>query len=705
MTRRVNRVLQQLRLSLGSREAGTLSDGQLLGRWTADRDEAAFELLVRRHGPMVLGVCRRLLGHVQDAEDAFQATFLALVRKADAIHKQAAISSWLYKVAYRVALRARTRSASRPVCSARLEDVAGAPVQDYLWSDLRPVLDEEVSRLPRCFQDVFILCQLEGKTNEEVARQLGCPLGTVVSRLSRARERLRTQLVRRGLTLSAGVLATTGLIESASGALPPVLVSSTTELALIFVNNGPEAATISTQITTLTNGVLKTMFMTKLRIVAAVALAVCLLSGGLTHSLVYRSMAAAPGGEDEPGQVEKKSPTNAGWRVLATYENKSPVQGLAFTPDGERLVVGDKDGGVRIWDIAAGQGPKGIVVGDFDGDGILDLAISPDGKGLAVRKKATVVLRDVKSGKIRWIHDVQDGTGHFTFAPDGQVLVFSDQGGVIRLLDVGTGKEIRRLPAQNQKPSAVAFSPDGRFLVTAAQEPGVRLWEAATGRIMMSLKLNDPVTHVAVGPDGKYLLLVDVKGTLHLADLPTGKLLRTFVGQPGRATSAAFSPDGKRLVVVGQDPVVRVWDVDSGIAAQLKQHQGRVRYLAFSPDGKTLATGADDRRVVLWRLASAREIPARITIRKNIDRLDRLIHGLIQDKRADRDCVDALYLTTLGRYPSEVERNFLLKHLAKADGRRQEALDDVVWSLINTREFQERLDELNSRDPRKNPGK
>src|SRR5262249_1365227 len=161
----------------------------LLQRWLARRDEAAFELLLWRHGPMVLALCRRLLRHAQDAEDAFQATFLTLVRKAGSIANREALAAWLYKVAYRVALRARAAAATRAALPITSMDLPAAePAQDLLWRDLRPVLDEEVSRLPARFRGPFVLCYLEGKTNEQAARELGCPLGTVLSRLSRGRE-------------------------------------------------------------------------------------------------------------------------------------------------------------------------------------------------------------------------------------------------------------------------------------------------------------------------------------------------------------------------------------------------------------------------------------------------------------------------------------------------------------------------------------
>jgi RNA polymerase sigma factor (sigma-70 family) len=199
--------LQQGESILVPRDAAQPTDGQLLQRFAAKQDEAAFAILVRRHGTMVLGVCRRVLDNEHDAEDAFQATFLVLARQAQSIRKLESVGSWLYGVAYRISLRARSDAARR---RALEEQARTMPEQDPFveaaWRELRPVLDEEVDRLPAKYRAPIILCYLEGKTNTEAARELGWTKGTVSGRLARARELLRTRLARRGVTVAPALL-------------------------------------------------------------------------------------------------------------------------------------------------------------------------------------------------------------------------------------------------------------------------------------------------------------------------------------------------------------------------------------------------------------------------------------------------------------------------------------------------------------------
>src|SRR5205807_5146944 len=169
--------------------------------------DTAFAVLVQRHGPAVLGVCRRVLGHEQEAEDAFQATFLVLARRAGLIAKHESVGSWLYGVALRVAQKARAGLVRRQKRETQLHDLAALePAPDWIWREIQPVLDEEIGRLPARYKAPFILCHLQGKSNAEAARELGCRPGTIFSRLARARGLLRTRLTRRGLALSAGML-------------------------------------------------------------------------------------------------------------------------------------------------------------------------------------------------------------------------------------------------------------------------------------------------------------------------------------------------------------------------------------------------------------------------------------------------------------------------------------------------------------------
>ncbi len=274
-----------------------LGDAELLERFVSQRDAAAFELLVRRHGPMVLGVCRRLLGHAHDAEDAFQATFLALARKAGAIQRGGSVGSWLYHVAYRVALRARAERARR---GEHEQPVLAEPVsvaEEPGTGELRQVLDEEVNRLPARQRSAFILCCLEGKTGEEAARELRCPPGTISSRLTRARERLRVGLTRRGL--APAVLA--GAMASESP-VPAALVESALSAALLFTAGAAAEGVPSALAVHLAEGVLRAMTLTKLRI-AALLLAVCLLSAGGVFTL--QALQATLPEQEPPGPVQK----------------------------------------------------------------------------------------------------------------------------------------------------------------------------------------------------------------------------------------------------------------------------------------------------------------------------------------------------------------------------------------------------------------
>jgi RNA polymerase sigma-70 factor (ECF subfamily) len=217
-----------------------LTDGQLLERFTRRRDEAAFRALVDRHGPMVLDVCRRVLRDPHAAEDAFQATFLVLARKSGTLARPELLGNWLYGVAYRLALKAKTGTARRAAherqaatMATRADDI-GPPSDPHLalaWREVQVILDEELSRLPEKPRAAVVLCYLEGKTHEEAARQIGCPVGSMSTLVAQARELLRRRLTRRGLTFSAGVLALL-LAQSSAAAVPPVLADATVKAGL-----------------------------------------------------------------------------------------------------------------------------------------------------------------------------------------------------------------------------------------------------------------------------------------------------------------------------------------------------------------------------------------------------------------------------------------------------------------------------------------
>jgi RNA polymerase sigma factor (sigma-70 family) len=254
---------------------GPAPDERLLERFAAERDEAAFEVLVWRHGPMVLGVCRRVLGDAHAAEDAFQATFLALARQARSVRRGTALAGWLHRVARRVALRAR-HAAARRTWHERRAAVSGIAAGEPA-GDLRAVLDEELDRLPARLRLPVVLCYLEGRSTAEAARRIGCPRGTVLSRLAAARSKLRARLVRRGLAPAAGGLAALAAPANA----PAALVAATVRAALAFAAGRVGAlGAAAPGVIALTEGVLRTMLISKLTCTAAVVLAVGVLGTG-----------------------------------------------------------------------------------------------------------------------------------------------------------------------------------------------------------------------------------------------------------------------------------------------------------------------------------------------------------------------------------------------------------------------------------------
>lgn len=276
-------VIQYLRGIAARGDAAHVSDDQLLERFVSQRDEAAFELLVWRHGKMVLGVCRRLLHDTHAAEDAFQASFLMLARRASAIHKRSSVGGWLYKVAYRVALQARAQTLKRTSREAPFQEISkvaaiGDAHEEAERRELRFVIDDEVNRLPEKYRVPFVLCYFQGRSNAEAARELGCALGTVESRLTRARQRLRTRLSHRGFWVSGGLSAAVFSEGVASAWVPTPLVIHTAKVAAQAAT-GPVAGAVSAHVAALTEGVLRAMFMTKLRIIAAV-LGISLLGSG-----------------------------------------------------------------------------------------------------------------------------------------------------------------------------------------------------------------------------------------------------------------------------------------------------------------------------------------------------------------------------------------------------------------------------------------
>jgi RNA polymerase sigma factor (sigma-70 family) len=336
-----SRELQTL-FSVGT--LGGLSDGRLLERFAAHRDEAAFEALVRRHGSMVWGICRRLLRDHHDAEDAFQATFLVLARKGQSIAKRELVANWLYGVAYQTAMKARSTRAKRRMREGQVTDTAEPEaVSLNRPDDLTESLDRELSRLPDKYRIPIVLCELQEKTHQEAAELLGWPIGTVSGRLSRAKSLLAQRLARTGISLSAGSLAALLTQDVASASMPTRLIGSTVQAASLFaVGRAVSVGVVSAEVTGLTREVLKMMVLGKLKGMVTVLLVIGAIGLGLFLHPV-RSLGVVQSGEVPVARMPAPSkvpihPDGAGsgkllqaldWALTAVDPDKRRVSALA----------------------------------------------------------------------------------------------------------------------------------------------------------------------------------------------------------------------------------------------------------------------------------------------------------------------------------------------------------------------------------------
>ncbi len=370
-----------------------LNDDALLRRFVSDRDEAAFEVLVWRHGGAVLALCRRLLGDAHDAEDAFQAAFLTLARRAGSIARRQAVAAWLCRVAFRIALklRARRRRQAGP-CPPPDELPAREGTPDLIWRDLRPVLDEEINGLPEKYRVPFLLCYLHGKTHVEAAEELGWPQGTVATRLAGARERLRDRLTRRGVTLSCAALTTLLADHAAAAATPARLVVATVRAAVRFGAGAPAAGLVSAQAAELTRQALTRLALARWRFAAALLLALGLLAGGA--GLAFRQPGAAHASAPQSGRAEAKE---------GGEERAAPRRLSGKVVDG----AGRPVAAATVW-LTGGSyehAPRVLARGTTDADGRFSLSL-PAEKPAAQDRRPTLVARDPR-GRLGWTQPVQ----------------------------------------------------------------------------------------------------------------------------------------------------------------------------------------------------------------------------------------------------------------------------------------------------------
>jgi RNA polymerase sigma factor (sigma-70 family) len=648
----LNAVLRHVRRLADSAEES--ADGDLLRRFTDARDEGAFAALVRRHGPLVLGACRRLLRNRSDADDAFQATFLVLVRRAATLG-DGPLGPWLYSVARRTALRARADALRRRVVPTEVFDMPAPDSADSLETrELRRRLEDELDRLPEKYRAPLVLCYLQGFTHEQAARQLGRPVGSMSRLVRRALELLRERLGGRGAVLPAAVVAAALPHQLASGAVPAALAAATVRGALLAAAGGTAAPPVAA----LAGAVARDL--ARARKVPALLLVLTLIAGGA-------GLAALPAAPPEPpAPSSEKSAADPGSRDYdsppagALMRFGSPrlrhghqVSGLAFSHDGDKLISCGWDGTISLWDPSSGKeirrfeghtgrvnavalSPDGKVVasGDPDGfslwnaatgkrlfraaregNGVSAVAFSRDGKLAAYALSRPVALGvytgarvvEAATGK-----DVAALSGHTSlvsavaFSPDGKAVATASADGTVILWDVATEKETTRLTGHAGGVLAVSFSPDGMSLATGGSDGTLRLWDLATRNEAKKFSSGRDVAGVTFSPDGKLVAGTTDGGRLvRVYGVGSGKEVHAFTGSGFRCV--AFSPDGKALAAGDGAGIIRLWEMPDGKALlPTEPHEGGLSHVALSPDGKTLAACTLMATVYLWDVTTGK---------------------------------------------------------------------------------------------------
>jgi RNA polymerase sigma factor (sigma-70 family) len=622
-----------------------LADGELLRRYADGRDEDAFTELVRRNGPLVLRVCRHVLGETTAAEDAFQATFLLLARKARRLAGTGSVAGWLHAVALRTARDARRADDRR----RRREMAHGTPApvsaDDLTWREVRAHLDTELAALPEKYRLPLVLCYLQELTYEDAARRVECSVGALRGRLERGKELLRKRLARWGLTLLPPVL----LLGSPSP-VPAALAAS----ALATVRAGLAGGTVTPAVA---------------RLVASSVRLKALLVASATALVAALGMVLAVGGgpvRDPPPEKEAPAPTEAAaprtdifgdplpegallrlgterfrhsgqiyslacsldGRRIATgnapsnlnlsasvvvwdAENGRPlrrwsghahvVRSVAFSPDNERVVVVNGYGKVHLYDLTSGQELR-----RFDTESPERALFTPDGSALLVADIATVRRWDLSTGK-----ELDPLRGHtqrifgLAVAGDGKTIATCSFDGTVRLWDAA-GRERRRLTIPKKYGLGVALSPDGERLACGTFEQEIHVWETGTGRELWRVKTDDyRVSPQSYSPDGK--TLATGQDRVRLWDAATGKEVRVIECSRGAAEHVAFAPRGGPLAVGGAEATVRFWDPATGKEVRyFEGHQHGVHAGVFAPDGKMLVTASAEPFVRLWDLSTGR---------------------------------------------------------------------------------------------------
>jgi RNA polymerase sigma factor (sigma-70 family) len=467
------RLIDRVRRVVLCGDGAGLSDGQLLERFRAQRDEAAFAALVKRHGPMVWGVCRRLLRCHHDAEDAFQAVFVVLSRKAALIRSPERVASWLHGVACHTAVRVRALSHKRQTRETPLgEAAAHVPAPPEPADDMRPVLDRELARLPDKYRAAVILCDLEGRTRREAAELLGVPQGTLSARLDRGRRLLASRLTRRGVGLSGLGLA--ALAQEAAGAAGPSSVLAAAGVAAGIFKSGKAAAAgqVPDRVAALAKGVMTTMLLTKLRSMIAVLVLVAVCAAGAA-GLVYLAWAAelatpasdtgtpsAPVANDSPGNGGKKK-LPAAQKIEALEEKIKELQARLDQALDQKEVLQKQlaDVTAQLHELQKNKAAKAkSIVKVYPVGDLIPLAVGGPPAPVNSDKEGTALIQVITKTIEPNSWDTGGGTGTIQYFAPGKGLVIG-QAPDIHIRVVELLQELRKVKLDQEKKFGMTDAP------------------------------------------------------------------------------------------------------------------------------------------------------------------------------------------------------------------------------------------------------
>ena len=636
---RLGSVLQYLRGVARPPVSGAASDAGLLEQFLSQRDEAAFTALVARHGPMVLGVARNVLNDPHAAEDVFQATFLVLARNVQSLRQRSSLASWLYGVAYRVALNARGRAARQRKHERRVAAMGRTEPQiEAANADLRPLIVQELNRLPEKYRAPLVLCYLQGMTNEEAAEQLQWPAGTVKGRLARAREVLRGRLAQRGLALTTAGVNAALLENQVAAAVSPALLNAAVQAAAPVALEATALAALTGPAAELARQVVQQTLLSR---IAGLTLAAAALLAGGAGAVWYASSTATPliPFPDQPQAV-------AGPHLAASFPEAEHYRGmpepLAISIDGKRVAVlarrDTEAPELHLQDVATGKvlasreikpglravGANGQAVAMIYGDDlgndvrveICDLAglkVQHEWRDDQARVRPTECFLTGDALLLLGGH-VEEAAPANNLPAAGAIIGgigggFNPFGGadqnavVVYGLDGKQKPVVHALAAEDTLLAAQVVKPAGApalvLLVERADGVRLALFDLTTGK---SRTLADKVaaSALAASADGRTLALQTAEQAIQLIDGGTGKPARTIGDGDTTIVCFAFSPDGRQLATAGSDRRITLWDVATG-RVRGRFEQPRVQRVCFAADGRLLAAGSPE-EVKTWAL-------------------------------------------------------------------------------------------------------